>query len=202
MMRAKNRAGGSVSAALCVRVAAAPCSSIAASVCICQTTLASATDFAGLAQLNIRGHSSLRYPKHSYAVKLVDDSLDSHKASLLKMPKESAWVLYGPYPDKTLMRDVHARHPRFLEAVIADASVTAEHRGERHQFSGRTDALLQMVVGRPWLANVVARRLACRKELADRLVAIAFGRSLIDGAPDAVMAHAEVHRVYLGLDAP
>lgn len=40
----------------------------------------------------------------------------------------------------TLMRDVRARHPRFVEALIADASVTAEHRGERHEFRGIADA--------------------------------------------------------------
>jgi serine O-acetyltransferase len=43
---------------------------------------------------------------------------------------------------KTLMRDVRARHPRFVEALIADASVTAEHRAERWEFRGRADAWL------------------------------------------------------------
>jgi serine O-acetyltransferase len=45
---------------------------------------------------------------------------------------------------QTLMRDVRKRHPRFVEAVIADASVTAEHRGERHEFRGIADAWLQI----------------------------------------------------------
>jgi len=49
-----------------------------------------------------------------------------------------------------------------------------------------------------WIEHIVH----ALRSAVDRLVAIAFGRSLIDGAPDAVMAHAEVHRVYLGLDAP
>jgi ABC-type branched-subunit amino acid transport system ATPase component len=34
----------------------------------------------------------------------------------------------------------------------------------------------------------------------DRLVAINFGRSLIDGSPAVVMASAEVQRVYLGIE--
>ncbi len=45
----------------------------------------------------------------------------------------------------TLMRDVRARHPRLLEALVADASVTAEHRGERHEFSGPLDAAFQIL---------------------------------------------------------
>ena len=32
------------------------------------------------------------------------------------------------------MREVRARHPRLREALVADAAVTAEHRGERHEF--------------------------------------------------------------------
>jgi serine O-acetyltransferase len=43
------------------------------------------------------------------------------------------------------MRDIRARHPRFGEALIADASVTAEHRGERHVFHGHADAVLQIL---------------------------------------------------------
>jgi serine O-acetyltransferase len=41
--------------------------------------------------------------------------------------------------------EVRARHPRFLEALIADAGITATHRGERGQFRNRADALLQVL---------------------------------------------------------
>lgn len=34
-------------------------------------------------------------------------------------------------------------HPRFLEAVVADAQVTARYRGERSEFRSRADALAQ-----------------------------------------------------------
>jgi branched-chain amino acid transport system ATP-binding protein len=47
-----------------------------------------------------------------------------------------------------------------------------------------------------WIEHVVH----ALREAVDRLVAINFGRSLIDGAPGAVMASAEVQRVYLGVD--
>ncbi|HXG49033.1 MAG TPA: CotH kinase family protein [Methylomirabilota bacterium] len=64
--------------------------------------------FDGRALANIRGRASLRYPKRSYTVKLVDEHDGFLKAPILGMPKDSDWVLYAPYPDKTLMRDVLA----------------------------------------------------------------------------------------------
>lgn len=73
-----------------------------------RTRLPDRADFNGLATTRRRGYSSLRYPKNSFAVKLVDDRLEPKNASILGMPKESDWVLYGPYPDKTLLRDVLA----------------------------------------------------------------------------------------------
>jgi geranylgeranyl reductase family protein len=45
------------------------------------------------------------------------------------------------------------------------------HAATRHKF--RFNRLLQVVVGRPWLANAAARRLARRPDLADRMVSVA-----------------------------
>lgn len=45
------------------------------------------------------------------------------------------------------------------------------HAATRHKF--RFNRLLQVVIGRPWLANAAARRLVRRPDLADRLVSIA-----------------------------
>jgi branched-chain amino acid transport system ATP-binding protein len=47
-----------------------------------------------------------------------------------------------------------------------------------------------------WIEHIVH----ALRSAVDRLVAINFGRSLMDGTPDAVMASAEVRRVYLGID--
>jgi serine O-acetyltransferase len=46
---------------------------------------------------------------------------------------------------ESLMRDIRARHPRFREAMVADAAVWALYRGERSQFHGRLDTLLQIL---------------------------------------------------------
>jgi branched-chain amino acid transport system ATP-binding protein len=47
-----------------------------------------------------------------------------------------------------------------------------------------------------WIEHIVH----ALRSAVDRLVAISFGRSLMDGPPDAVMASPEVQRIYLGID--
>src|SRR5258706_5744153 len=95
-----------------------------------RTSLGTNFDFAGRATMNIRGNTSLRYPKRSYYIKLRNETGGSLKASLLGLPKDSDWVLYAPYPDKTLMRDVlayelsnkmgrYAPRTRFVEVFIS-----------------------------------------------------------------------------------
>ena len=73
-----------------------------------RTKLTSVVDFSGRALFNLRGRASLRYPKSSFTVKLIDGDGDSLDASLLGLPADPDWVLYAPYPDKTLIRDVVA----------------------------------------------------------------------------------------------
>lgn len=43
------------------------------------------------------------------------------------------------------MRERRARFPRLREALIADAQVTAAHRGERPEFRSRADTALQIL---------------------------------------------------------
>ena len=43
------------------------------------------------------------------------------------------------------MRDIRARHPRLREAMVADAKMWALHRGERSEFRGDLDTLLQIL---------------------------------------------------------
>ena len=60
------------------------------------------------AGIEIRGSSSTQFPKKSYGFELQDEQLQDAHVSLLGMPKEADWVLYAPYTDKSLMRDVLA----------------------------------------------------------------------------------------------
>jgi serine O-acetyltransferase len=58
-------------------------------------------------------------------------------------------------------QSLHARHPGFRGAVLADARVTAGYRGERAEFRSKADALVQVLrlawVSDAFLAQVLYR---------------------------------------------
>jgi hypothetical protein len=60
-------------------------------------------DYSGPAEMHLRGSSTLRFPKRSFTI-----TTGKEKASIFGFPKDSDWVLYAPYQDKTLMRDALA----------------------------------------------------------------------------------------------
>jgi uncharacterized MAPEG superfamily protein len=62
----------------------------------------------GLVTLRRRGHSSLDLPKASFTLHTVDERTNQVKVALLGLPKEEDWVLYAPFEDKSLIRDVLA----------------------------------------------------------------------------------------------
>ncbi len=79
--------------------------------------------------IEIRGSSSQSFPKKSYAVELRGpDGLDV-EASVLGMPADEDWILYGPYSDKSFLRNAlimhlarsagrYASRTRFVELVL------------------------------------------------------------------------------------
>lgn len=98
-----------------------------------RTSLSGAEDFDGRGLIRFRGYTSLRHPKKSLALDIKDESDKNQKVSLLGLPKDSEWVLYAPYPDKTLLRDVlayelsnklgrYAPRTRFIEVFLNSAS--------------------------------------------------------------------------------
>ncbi len=79
--------------------------------------------------IEVRGQSSQSFPMKSYSVDLWNASGNGINQALLGMPSESDWVLYAPYTDKTLMRNVlayemsrslghWAANCRFVEVVL------------------------------------------------------------------------------------
>jgi hypothetical protein len=60
------------------------------------------------ATLEIRGASSSGFPKHSFNLELQDALGADRAVPLLGLPAEADWVLYGPYTDKTGIRDALA----------------------------------------------------------------------------------------------
>lgn len=83
----------------------------------------------GAIGIEVRGQSSQSFPMKSYSIELRDALGNSQDLSMLDMPKESDWVLYAPFTDKTLMRNVLAYHlsrslghwaarTRFVELIV------------------------------------------------------------------------------------
>lgn len=73
-----------------------------------RASLAGKAEFDGLAAIRARGHSTRDLPKRSYNLHTLDASTNQNKVGLLGLPAEEDWVLYAPFEDKTMMRDVLA----------------------------------------------------------------------------------------------
>jgi len=65
-----------------------------------------ANNFNGKIGIEIRGSSSQMFPKKSYGFETKNSNLETTDYPLLDMPKENDWILYAPYTDKTMIRDV------------------------------------------------------------------------------------------------
>lgn len=86
-------------------------------------------NYNGKIGIEIRGSSSQMFPKKQYAVETRDLSGNDLKVSLLGFPSESDWILFAPYNDKSLIRDVlvyklvndmgrYASRSNFCEVVL------------------------------------------------------------------------------------
>lgn len=62
-------------------------------------------DYDGKISIEIRGSTSQQYPKKSYGIETRDEAGNNLNVSLLGLPAENDWILYGAYPDKSLMRN-------------------------------------------------------------------------------------------------
>jgi hypothetical protein len=86
----------------------------------------------GRISIEMRGESSQYfYAKKSYSIETQTDSGTNNNVSLIGLPEENDFVLYGPYGDKSLIRNVityhmyqsfghYAPRTRFIELVIND----------------------------------------------------------------------------------
>ncbi len=62
--------------------------------------------FSGQIAIEVRGSSSQMFPKKSYGLELRDDAGQDMDFPLLGLPEEEDWILYAPYTDKSLLRNV------------------------------------------------------------------------------------------------
>ncbi len=62
-------------------------------------------NYNGKIGIEYRGSSSQTFPKKGYGIETRASDLTDLNVSLLGMPEENDWVLYGPYSDKTMIRN-------------------------------------------------------------------------------------------------
>ncbi len=88
-------------------------------------------EFDGAARIELRGKTSLQFPKKQFGFRLASP------ATLLGLPRAANWVLYGPYSDKSLIRDDlayelsrrigrYAPRTRFVELFLDDSATPGE----------------------------------------------------------------------------
>ena len=87
--------------------------------------------YAGNIGIEIRGESSQWFEKKSYGIETWDREYNDADYNLAGLPEEEDWVLYGPYSDKSLIRNkliyeisnsigMYASRTRYVELFIND----------------------------------------------------------------------------------
>ncbi|MEA3494542.1 MAG: CotH kinase family protein [Bacteroidota bacterium] len=82
----------------------------------------SSTDYSGQIGIEYRGQSSQEFIKKSMAIETRKSDGSNNNVSIFGWPKENDWILYAPYSDKSLLRNV-------LTLKLAEAT---------NQYSSRT----------------------------------------------------------------
>lgn len=88
-------------------------------------------EYSGKISIESRGESSADFAKKSYSIELQKEDGSNSNVSLLGMPVENDFVLYGPYSDKTMMKNVltyelfrrtgrWAPRTKYIELIIND----------------------------------------------------------------------------------
>ena len=108
-------------------------------------------DLTSYIRIRVRGNSSRYFDKPSYAIRLVDAAGNNAPASIMGMDAHHEWVLYGPWLDKTAIRNYmfynlagelmdYAPNVRFCEVIlngeyqglyVMTESITAGKNGAR-----------------------------------------------------------------------
>lgn len=88
-------------------------------------------EYNGQMGIEIRGASSQLFPKKAYGFETRDSENEDLDVALLDFPEEEDWILYAPYSDKSLMRNMlvydlsrdiqrYASRTQFVEVIIND----------------------------------------------------------------------------------
>ena len=63
-------------------------------------------EYSGKISIEQRGESSQGFAKKSYSIELQNADGSNNNVSILGLPEENDFVLYGPYSDKTMIKNV------------------------------------------------------------------------------------------------
>jgi hypothetical protein len=63
-------------------------------------------EYSGKIGINRRGQSSYGFPKLQYRIEFIDEDSTTTNVSVLGLPAENDFILYGPHSDKTMMKNV------------------------------------------------------------------------------------------------
>lgn len=92
-------------------------------------------EYSGQISIEKRGESSSGFAKKSYSIELQNADSSNNNVSILGLPEENDFVLYGPYSDKTMIKNVltyelfrktnrWAPRTRYIELILNE-----EYRG-------------------------------------------------------------------------
>jgi len=73
-----------------------------------RASLKTTNAFEGWISIHLRGSTTARLPKQSFTFHTMSDKTNQTKVSFFGFPKEEDWILYAPFEDKTMIRDVLA----------------------------------------------------------------------------------------------
>lgn len=63
-------------------------------------------NYSGLISIELRGSTSQSFPKKSYSLETQYVDGSNRNVSLMDLPEENDWILYAPYSDKSLIRNI------------------------------------------------------------------------------------------------
>jgi hypothetical protein len=97
-----------------------------------RASMRSTNAFEGYVSIHLRGSTTARLPKQSYTVHTMSDKTNQAKVALFGLPKDEDWILYAPFEDKTMIRDVlayelarkmghYAPRSRYVEVFITNS---------------------------------------------------------------------------------
>ena len=91
--------------------------------------------YEGIIGIEIRGESSQYFDKKSYGFETWDNQYNDIDVSLLGFPEEEDWILYGPFSDKSLIRnkliyDLSNQMGRYASKTeFVELSINYEYKG-------------------------------------------------------------------------